>query len=86
MTVACVIDLNSGPEFNLYRKTSILCIVVSLAQSNLFYYEPVPGYFMLRRQRKPAELIKICSSSKDEAREGLSMLTVPRADISGAIR
>ena len=34
----------------------------------------------------PAELIKICSSSKDESRDGLSMLTVPGADISGAIR
>ena len=39
-----------------------------------------PGHFMLWRQGTPAELIKICSSSKDEAREGLSMLTVPRAE------
>ena len=29
---------------------------------------------------------KICLSSKDEAREGLRMLTVPRADTGCAIR
>ena len=28
---------------------------------------------------------KNCLSSKDESREGISMLTVPRADIGGAI-
>ena len=94
-----VIDLNSRREFNFYRKTGIRHIVVSLAQSNLFCLlckrgarprarrvRARPGHFMLRRQGTPAELIKFCSRSKDEAREGLSILTVPRADISGAIR
>ena len=68
----------------------VLCLsFASLAQSNLFCFnykgQARPGHFMLQRQGMPAELIKICSSSKDEARELLSMLTVPRADISGAI-
>ena len=58
-----------------------------MAQSNLlcFIYKgrARPGHFMLRRQGTPA--IKICSNSKGEAREGMSMLTVPRADNSGDI-
>ena len=33
-----VIDLNTGREFNFYRKTGIMRIVVSLAQSNLFCF------------------------------------------------
>ena len=76
-------------EFKCYRETSIMLSFVSLAQSNIFCFNykgrARPGHFMLRRQGTPTELIKFCSSSKDEAREGLSMLTVPGADISGAI-
>ena len=89
ITISGVIDLNSGREFKFYSKTSIMCIVLSLAQSILFCFNykgrARHGHFMLRRQGTPGERIKICSSSKDEAREGLSMLTVPRDDISGAI-
>ena len=63
---------------------------VSLTQSNLFCFNykgrARPAHFMLRRQGTPAELIKISSRSKNEAMEGLSMLTVPGADICRAIR
>ena len=62
---------------------------MSLAQSNLFALiirESPSWLFYAPETRNASGKNKICSSSKDEARDGLSMLTVPGADIGGAIR